>query len=272
MSKSSKGSTPPFMPIMIQDVHRITTQRPSLFSPPMSPGQEAMADAGVAAMAKFSVPSHYDANMVHLPDAQSIFVHALASSHNHGGCQAVIMLHPKSSPPIHLGLLPSTRVEETTYLMTSMKNEPFVMYSQAAKGTTLQISIAEYLTLLQFFVKDWTRLRSKLEAQTDKMRDGKDPVAISSHLSFYSHGCILYSVAISSRLVLKIKADSKKPLKDDEYLSGWLEQRSGNHHQECTLALQALATMSQHTHTIKTLTDAVTSYKNRSRKRSQPVE
>lgn len=272
MSKSSKGSTPPFMPILIQGSDRIIPQRPSLFSPPMSPGQIAMAEAGVSALAKFSVPSYYDANMVHLPDAQSIFVHALASSHNHGGCQAVILLHPKSSPPLHLGLVASTRVEETVHLMTSVKNEPFVMFHQAAKGMTLQISVAEYLTLLQFFVKEWPRLRSKLEAQTDKMRDGKDPVAISSHLSFYSHGCILYSVAISSRLVLKIKADSKKPSKDDEYLSGWLEQRSGNHHQECTLALQALATMSQHTHTVKTLTDAVTSYKNQSRKRSQPVE
>jgi len=70
-------------------------------------------------------------------------------------------------------------------------------------------------------------------------------------------------------MVCKIKSFYKK---DDEYLSGWLEQRVGNHLQECILALQALNAMSQHTHAIKMLTDIVSSYKNRSRKRSKPVE
>jgi len=270
MAKSSKGDASTGMPILTDN----EGHRPSLFSPPMSPNQMAMAEAGVAALAKFSVPAYYDANMVHQPDSQSILVHALSSTHKDFGSQAVIVLHPKSSLPSHLGLSQQTsRIEETTvHLMTSPKNEPFVMYHQAAKGTTLQMSVCEYLTLLNFFVKEWSRLKAKLENQTDKMRDGKDPVAMSSHLSFYSHGYIYYSVAISPRLLLKIRADSRKPVKDDEYLSGWLEQRSGNHQQECVLALQALATMSQHNHTIKTLTDAVASYKNRSRKRSKPVE
>jgi len=274
MSKSTKGNSPPSMPILAStdSMDQPSNHRASLFSPSMSPSEIAMAEAGVAAMAKFSVPVHYDPQFYHQPDGQSVLVHALASSHKDAGSQAIIVLHPRSTLPPHLGLPTTSRIEETVFLMTSSKNEPFVMYSQAPRGTTLQISVAEYLTLVHFFIKDWNRLKSKLEMQTDKMRDGKDPLAISSHLSFYSHGCIQYSVALSQRLLLKIKADSKKPVKDDEYLSGWLEQRVGNHLQECILALQALNAMSQHTHAIKMLTDIVSSYKNRSRKRSKPVE
>jgi len=273
MSKPSKPNTPPGMPVLTEDTSlRSSHHRPSLFSPPMSPGQVAMAEAGVAALAKFSVPSYYDINMVHLPDTQSVMVHALASTHNQAGSQAIIVLHPKSTLPPNLGLSGMTCLEETTFLMTSPKNEPFVMHHQASRGSTLQMSVTEYLTLLQFFAKEWPRLRLKLETQTDKMREGNDPVTISSHLSFYSHGCIQFSATLSSRLLLKIKADSKKPKQDDVYLSGWLEQRAGNHFQECALALHALATLSQHTHTIKTLTEAVALYKNRSRKRIKPVE
>jgi len=272
MSKQSKNDTRPDMPRVVEETEGTSTHRSSLFSPPMSPHQLALAEAGVAALSNFTVPVAYDPSLVNQPDGQSVLVHSLPSSHKDLGSQAVIVLHPKSLLPSHLGLSHLTRVEETCFLTTSSKNEPFVMFHQAPKGTTLQISVCEYLTLLNFFTKEWSRLRAKLETQTDKMREGKDPVAISSHLSFYSHGCILYTVAISPRLTLKIQADSRKPAKDDEFLAGWLEQRSGNHQQECVMALQALATLSQHTHAIKTLTDAVSSYKNRSRKRSRPVE
>ncbi len=245
--------------------------RPSLFSPPLSASEMALADARVAALSNYTVPNAYDASFTHQPDALSVMVHSLPSSGTDAGFQAVIVLHPKSILPPHLGLTAFTRLEETALLMTSLPNEPFVMYHQASKGMILQISVTEYLTLLNFFVKEWPRLKSKLLTQTEKMRDGQDPVPLSQHLAFYSHGCCLYSIALSPRLVFKVRADSKKPTARDEHLSAWLEQRSDNQWIEFGLALQSLATLSQNTHTVKTLTDLVAQYKNRSRKRNKSV-
>jgi len=272
MSKSSKGDT---RTDVQEESGSSSTHRPSLFLPPESPRQMAMAEAGVAALSNFTVPSAYDTTLVNQPDGQSVLVHALSSSHKDMGWQAVIVLHPKTVTPPHLGLPVASngvRLEETAFLMTSLPNEPFIRYDQAPKATTMQISVTEYLTLLSFFVKDWSRLRSKLESQTDKMRENRDPVIISPCLSFYSHGCSLYSTALSPRLVLKIKADSKKPTKNDQFLTGWLEQRVSNQWQELGLALPALTALGQNTHTVKTLTDLVTQYKNGLRKRSTPVK
>lgn len=272
MSKTSKGEPRAgnSMPVITADETNVP--RPSLFSPPVSPRTSVMADAAVL---NYSVPAAYDPSLIHLPDCQSVLVHAIPSSHKEGGIQAVILLHPKTFVPPHLGLpSPSSsniRPEETAFLLTSSPNEPFVRFDQAPKDCTAQISVTEYLTLLQFFVKDWSRLHSKLEMDTQKMKDNRDPVAISQHLSFFSHGCCLYSIALSPRLVLKIKADSRKPLKDGEYLSGWLEQRVGNRWQEFVLALPAVIALSHNTHAVATLSDIVTQYKNKSRKRSKPV-
>jgi len=55
---------------------------------------------------------------------------------------------------------------------------------------------------------------------------------------------------VSPRLVLKIKADLRKSVKDDEFLCGWLEQRTGNAWHEFKLALQALVVLSQNAQTI----------------------
>ena len=118
------------------------------------------------------------------------------------------------------------------------------------------------------------------------MREGVDPVTINSNLAFYSHGLSTFSVALSSLLVLKAKADSRVS-KEDERIRVWLEQRvaekpsengesgSGSSssplRQELLLPMEALGTLAQDTLSVKTLTDLVASYKSRSRKRSRPV-
>jgi hypothetical protein len=262
----------------------------SIFSPPGTPSQTAMADAGVKAMSHFSIPSAYDATMENQPDAQSVLVHAMPSSFKDAGFQAVIILHPKSSIPPHLGLVSGGttgggRLEETAFLMTVNKTQPFIMYNQAAKSQVLQISIVEYLTLLLFVGKEYSRLESKLLSRAKAMRDGNEPVTVTGHLSFYNDGCCVYRTSLSHRLVFKAKADSKKA-KDEDCVCAWLEQRHGhgggggsssssssnnNSLVEYNLPMKTLSALAQDVASVNALIDHVTAYKSQSRKRSKPV-
>ena len=257
----------------------------SIFSPPLTLSQTAMAEAGVAAVAGFSVPPAYDPTFLNFPDCHSVLVHGCASTHKDSGFQAVVVLHPKSDVPAHLGL-PGQESEETAFLMVSSKNQPFLAYNQAPKAAVLQVSAAEYLTLLSYAAKEWPRLCSRLLHQTNIMREGVDPVTINSNLAFYSHGLSTFSVALSSNLVLKAKADSRVS-KEEERIRVWLEQRvpektgengdSGSSssssalRHELLLPMKALGTLAQDALSVKTLTDSVSAYKSRVRKRSRPV-
>ena len=252
----------------------------SLFSPPDTPSQMAMADAGVTAVSHYSVPAAYDATMQNQPDTHSVLVHALPSSFKEPGFQAVIILHPNSSLPSHLGLVApssssgSPRFEETAFLMTVNKTQPFVMYSQASKSQVMQISITEYLTLLMFVGKEWSRLESKLANRAKAMKDGNEPITVTNHLSFYNDGCCLYRTCLSPRLVFKAKGDSKMK-RNEDCVSAWLEHRIGHGSNsslvEYSLPMKTLSSMAQDTLSINALVDHVTMYKNRSRKRSKPV-
>ena len=112
-------------------------------------------------------------------------------------------------------------------------------------------------------------------------------MTINSNLAFYSHGLSTFSVALSSNLVLKAKADSRVS-KEEERIRVWLEQRvpektgengdSGSSsssssalRHELLLPMKALGTLAQDALSVKTLTDSVSAYKSRVRKRSRPV-
>jgi len=254
----------------------------SLFSPPTTPSQTAMAEAGVAALSLFKIPTAYDPSFFNQPDLYAILVHALPSSFTEAGFQAVLVLHPKSDIPPHLGLPTSSRGhEETAFLMNAPKNQPFVMYHQAPRALVMQISALEYLTLLAFIDKEWPRVKSKLSSQLTTMKEGSEPVILASHLSFYGHGSCHYRILLSHRLAFKAKAESR-PSRDDEPIKAWLELTHKNDPatststaspslQEFTVPLQALSTLAQDQSAVKTLTDLVAAYKSRSRKRNKSV-
>ena len=264
----------------------------SIFSPPLTLSQTAVAEAGASALSSFGVPPAYDAVFLNQPDSQSVVVHSWGSSHKDEGFQAVVILHSKvADVPAHLGInapassnrtssssSPSSpMVEEMAFLMTAPRNQPFILYSEAPKVLAMQVSVTEYLTLLAFFAKEWPRIRSKLLKQASIMQEGTDPVPLTNRLVFYSHGTSHYSVSLSSRLVLRAKADSRKSSENDQCLRAWLELRltsgSGGStgQQDFNLPLPALTTLSQDAGAVKSLTDWVVAYKNRSRKRSKPV-
>lgn len=251
----------------------------SIFSPPLTLSQTACAEAAasVAPSTGFSVPAAYDSKFYNHPDVQSVLVHSVASSDTQSGLQALVVLHPKTSVPAHLGIRGAT--EETAHLMVSPKNQPFLSYCDAPKAAVMAVSVPEYLTLLSFWSAEWPRLKSKLLHQAEVMREGLDPVTITSRLSFFSHGISNYCVSLSSRLTLRAKADSRSS-KEDECLRVWLELKlaasgsSGENNsgfQALTLPLEALTTLAKDSNSIKTLTDLVASYKSRSRKRTKPV-
>ena len=255
----------------------------SLFSPPLTLSQNAVAEAGALAVSSFSVPPAFGPVIVNQPDPQSVMVHSIVSSSRDAGLQAVIILHPKTEIPSHLGLPSpptSSPHEETAFLMAAPRNQPFVLYSQAPKALVMQISVTEYLTLMTFFAKEWPRVRSKLLLQASTMQEGTDPVPLTTHLVFYSHGMSCYSISLSNRLVFKAKIDSRKLREKDECLRAWLEQprtgsssNNGGHGgpQEWICPLAALSSLAQDESSLKALTDVVTTYKNRGRKRSKPV-
>lgn len=255
----------------------------SIFSPPQTPSQNACAEAAASVLSGFSVPKAFDPVFYNQPDVQSVIVHSVSSSHKASGFQAIILLHPKSIVPSHLGLPQSyfsssssssssgSRPDETVYMMVSAKNQPFVAYNHAPKSQVLQVSIHEYLTLLSFWINEWSRLKSKLMSQIDSMRQGQNLVPITSTLAFYHHGFSNYSVSLSPRLTLKAKADSRST-KDDDCIRAWLElNSSGAAVQVFGLPVEALAELTQDTTSFNTLTNLVAGYKSRSRKRSKAV-
>jgi len=258
-----------------------------LFSPVQTPSQSACAEAAALATARFSVPETFDPCFYNQPDPQSVLVHSVTSTHAFSGLQAVIVLHPKSSLPSHLGLSQTfsgaSASEETCFLMTAPKNQPFVAYHHAPKAAVIQVSLTEYLTLLSFWTREWPRVSSKLLFQADLMRTGQDLIPISSTLAFYHHGCSVYSVHLSSRLMLKAKSDSKLD-PAAKTLRAWLELKvssnqgsGGSENQaECPvqvfcLPVEALSELTQDVGASNTLNNLVANYKSRSRKRSKPV-
>jgi hypothetical protein len=226
----------------------------SLFSPPQPEtsveAAAATATSSAAPVSSYSVPPAFDPHCYNTPDIQSVMVHSVSSTEKGFGFQAVIVLHPQSILPSHLGLPrsysvttspsassasldavadPSVRSSSRSqddgtavHLMTSAPNHHFVAYHHAPRSQVLQININEYLTLLTFWSNEWSRLQSRLLNQTDLMRKGQDQVSISSTLSFYHHGSSHYVISLSSRLALKFKADSRESNKE-ECIRAWLE-------------------------------------------------
>jgi hypothetical protein len=281
----------------------------SLFSPEQTPSQTACAEAAASVMAGFSVPGTFEPTFYNQPDPQSVLVHSVSSTDKTSGFQAILVLHPKSSLPSHLGLpqgsssssssSSSSTSEETAYLMSAPKNQPFLAYNQAPKALVMQVTIPEYLTLLTFWNTEWSRVQSKLAYQAGLMRTGQDLIPISSTLAFYHHGCSHYSVHLSSRLMLKAKVDSKSSSssssssskddkdKDKSSVRAWLELKTpsgsgsgggsagGSSSDWIThvfsLPVEALTELSRDQGTCNTLTNLFAGYKSRSRKRSKPV-
>jgi hypothetical protein len=298
----------------------------SLFSPPLSLSQTAAVEAAVSANAVFKVPAAYDPALVTHPDPYSVLVHAMPSTLDDPGLQAVIVLHPRSDIPSHLGLpslvqvptpppasssstssaMPppmsssssssssstaspaaaaaaTVRLEESVFLTVAPRSQPFLMYTQAPKALTMQISITEYLTLMSFVNKEWSRLCLKLEVRLDTMRENSEPVAVAGFLSFFSHGQCHYQVQISSRLCFKVRADSRTP-KEKGAIKAWLELKSpsgsssglegsgaGSTNRELVLPMSALTILAQDTSSYNALVDLVATYKSKSRKRSPTV-
>jgi len=178
----------------------------------------------------------------------------------------------------------SVRLEESVFLTVAGVNQPFLMYTQAPKALTMQISVTEYLTMISFVNKEWSRLLLKLEMRLETMRENSEPVTIAGLLSFFSHGQCHYQVHLSSRLFFKVKADSRVPL-DKGAIKAWLELKvpssssgpadssasGGNATRELLLPMSSLSILAQDTNSYNALVDLVATYKSRSRKRSQSV-
>jgi hypothetical protein len=260
-----------------------------LFSPPSTPSQTACAEAAASVTAGFTVPSTFEPCFYNQPDPQSVLVHSVSSTDKVSGFQAVIVLHPKSSLPSHLGLpappsssssssSSSRSLEESAFLMSSPANQPFLAYHHAPRALVMQVSVTEYLTLLHFWTHEWPRIKSKLLHQTDLMKTGQDLIPISATLAFYHHGFSHYSVHLSSKLVLKAKSDSRGS-PEDKSVRAWLELKTPSSSssskdwitQVFSLPTEALSELTRDTGACTTLTNLVAGYKSRSRKRSKPV-
>jgi len=222
----------------------------------------------------FTIPGVYDASFYNTPDAQSLMLHAVASSSEEEGFQSIICFHPRPHLPAHLGMPVLSNYEDKAFLQVGVENTPFHLQSQAPKSHSMQVTVTEYLIMLQFVGHEWPRLKSKLQSQLTTMREGTDPVFISGHLMFYNHGASHYRVSLSSRLTFRACVESRDP---EQNIKTWLERRSHTDAtsdspiQEMALPMNALTILSQDVNGVQTLVDQMAAYKNRSRKRNKSV-
>ena len=139
-----------------------------------------------------------------------------------------------------------------------------------APGKALQINITEYLILLQFVAKEWSRLESKLEYQLTAMHEGTDPINITGHLVFYNHGSSFFKTNLSSRLLFKAWIDSSH---EKKVVNACLEKKSdfSDGTEQMSLPMNSLLTMAQDTMGVKILIDILAYYKSRMKKRPRSV-
>lgn len=223
----------------------------------------------------FNVPGVYDPSLYNTPDVQSLLVHSVASSSEEEGFQSIISFHPCPNMPSHLGMPILSNYEDKAFLQVSVENTPFHFQSQAPKTHAMQVTVTEYLILLQFVANDWPRLQSKLNSHLTVMKEGTDPIYISGHLVFYNHGASHYRVSLSSRLVFRACVESRDP---EQVVKTWLEKspiNDGNSDSSAVhcmaLPMKALTILCQDVNGFKALVDQMAAYKNRSRKRSKSV-
>lgn len=229
-----------------------------------------------ASNSAFAIPGVFDAVYFNTPDIHSVLVHAVSSSADEEGFQAIVCLHSCPDRPAHLGLPVLSNYEDKAFLQVAPENHPFVLQSQVPKSHGMLVTVTEYLILLQFVGHEWPRLKSKLNSQLVTMREGTDPVYITGYLMFYNHGSSHFRVSLSSRLVFKACVDSRDP---HHKIKTWLERRSLSEtprdtepsFQEMPLPMNALTTLTTDTNGIKSLVDQMAAYKSRSRKRSKAV-
>lgn len=234
--------------------------------------------------ASFSVPGVFDASYYNTPDIHSVLVHAVSSSSKEEGFQAIICFHPRPDLPAHLGLPTISNYEDKAFLQVANENQPFLQQHQVPKTNAMQVTVTEYLILLQFIMGEWPRLQSKLSSQLVTMREGTDPIYITGNLVFYNHGFSHFRVSLSSRLVFKAWIDSRDPKNN---VKACLERHHGHdsppaangasgHHEppsyhEMALPMNSLVALTQDIASYKALVDQMAAYKSRSRKRSKPV-
>lgn len=225
----------------------------------------------------FTIPSVFDPVFYNRPDAQSFLVHACPSSISDAGLQVILCMHPRPvSLPPNLGLPSSSSYEEKAFLQVAWETQPFVLQSQAPRSQSMQITVTEYLILLQFAANEWSRLKSKMRSQRTAMREGTDPIHITNYLMFYQHGSSHYQVSLSSRLIFKARMDSRD---EKETVRTWLERHgdgggrgsSSQQHQDMTLPMDAVVQLAKDVAGVKTLVDSLAEYKSKSRKRNRTV-
>lgn len=212
-----------------------------------------------------AIPNHFDSVYYNKPDCKSVLVHSQSSSFTHPGFQAILCFHSQPLLPAHLGLPKLDNYDNKVFLQVAYEDQPFILQSLVAPGQWMQINITEYLILLQFINKEWTRLSSKLNYQLKTMREGAEPIFISGRLMFYNHGSSYFKTNLSSRLVLKAWIESG----DTKGSINCCLEKKVDHCDAVelmTLPMESLHTLSQDTVGIKAMTDILAYYKSRIKK------
>ena len=228
-------------------------------------------------------PVAFNASFYNQPDlSTAILDHNIQSSVHQFGLQAIICFDAQPNPiPSHLGLPQlDNDYSEQVFFQLSFPKMQFGLFTKATKSTFLQMTLSEYLCLLQFISTEWGRVKSKLLTQMDVMNQGQDPVTLTSHLFFYNHGFSYFKISLSERLLLKAKMDSKtQPVKSPaadqavfskEGFKVWLEMTT-NETSEMVLPIDALVELAHHQLSIKMLMEFWTAYKSRQWKRLKTV-
>ena len=218
----------------------------------------------------FVVPLAFDSVYYNKPDTKSLLAHSYSSSFTHPGLQAILCFYSNPIIPSHLGLPHLDNYEDKVFLQVASEDQPFLLQTHAAHGQSMQINVTEYLILLQFVQKEWSRLESKLRYQLKTMRQGTDPISITGHLVFYNNGSSHFKTSLSSRLGLKAWIESGD---DKAAIHACLEKKldGADAFEWMPLPMESLATLAKDTIGFKAMTDMLAYYKSNWKKSNRPV-
>lgn len=142
-----------------------------------------------------------------VPDNNTPLIHLVPSNENEPGLFCAIFFEQNELTDY----FPMMAECPAVYLIASNRAECFKSFGMSAH-TALILGIPTYLELLSFFKDHWKKIEAKINAQTEAMRQGKNPIPMEMGLHFMGHGSVQCPVSFSDGTNLHIRKDSRDPI------------------------------------------------------------
>jgi len=145
--------------------------------------------------------------IVCVPDKSTPVIHLVPSNENEPGLFCAIFFEQNELTDS----FPMLAECPSVYMIASNRAECFKTFGMSAHSAVI-LSIPTYLELLNFFKDYWKQIEVKINAQTEAMRQGKNPIPMEMGLHFMGHGSAQCTLIFSDGTHLHIRKDSRDPI------------------------------------------------------------